>query len=95
MAKPRQLLALLALTAFGSAAHAECKRAHVCDNYGQNCSYRDICTSTLDLPSVGLNPLPSLPSMELMPLPSMQLPPLGTTRCEYKQVNGQWRNVCQ
>lgn len=77
-----------------TSAYAECKRAHVCDDYGSNCSYQDICSSTMDLPSVELDPLPALPSMKLKPLPSMELPPLGTTSCEYKQVNGEWQNVC-
>ena len=88
------LLATVAVSAFALPAHAECRRAHVCDSYGQNCRYQDICNSTLDLPSAGMNPLPALPSVELKPLPSMELPPLGTSKCEYKQVNGQWRNVC-
>ncbi len=75
-------------------AFAECRRSHVCDGNGQNCRYQDICSSNLDLPSIGLNPLPSLPPMELKPLPSIELPPLGTTRCEYLQVNGHWQNIC-
>ena len=77
-----------------STAHADCRRASVCDEYGQNCRYQDVCDSALDLPSVGLNPLPVLPSVELKPLPSMELPPLGTSKCEYQQVNGQWQNIC-
>jgi len=32
--------------------------------------------------------------MELKPLPSLALPPLGASKCEYKQVNGHWQNVC-
>lgn len=85
----------VAASLVSSSAYAECRRAHVCNGYGQNCRYQDICDSKIDLPSVGLNPLPALPSVELRPLPSMQLPPLGTSRCEYKQVNGRWQNVCQ
>jgi hypothetical protein len=88
------ILAVSVTVAFSANAYAECRRAHVCDGYGQNCRYQDICDSKLDLPSVGLNPLPALPSVELKPLPSMNLPPLGTSKCEYKQVNGQWQNVC-
>lgn len=91
----RVALALSLAFSFATSAYAECRRAHVCDNYGQNCRYQDICDSKLDLPSVELNPLPSLPSMELKPLPSMKLPPLGTTKCEYMQVNGRWQNVCR
>lgn len=75
-------------------AHAECRRASVCDDYGQNCHYQDVCDNKLDLPSTGLNPLPSLPSIQLKPLPSMELPPLGTSKCDYQQVNGQWQNIC-
>jgi len=77
-----------------STVFAECRKSHVCDGNGQNCRYQDICSSTLDLPSVGLNPLPPLPTMELKPLPSLALPPLGTSRCEYMQVNGHWQNIC-
>ena len=76
-------------------AFAECRRAHVCDNIGQNCRYQDVCSNTLDLPSVGLNPLPALPTMDLKPLPSMALPPLGTSKCDYVLVNGRWQNVCR
>ena len=96
MSKFSQVVITVSVVAsiFVSPAYAECRRAHVCDNYGQNCRYQDICDSTLDLPSVGLNPLPALPSMDLKPLPSMELPPLGTSKCEYKQVNGQWQNIC-
>lgn len=83
------------VSSFANFAHAECRRAYVCDDDGRKCLYQDICDSKLDLPSVGLNPLLALPSMDLKPLPSMELPPLGTTRCEYKQVNGQWQNVCR
>ena len=74
---------------------ATCQKVQVCDDYGMNCQVRDICDSTMDLPSVGLAPLPPLPSMEVKPLPSMQLPPLGTSRCQQMQVNGHWQNVCQ
>jgi len=76
-------------------AFAECRRAHVCDNIGQNCRYQDVCSSTLDLPSVGLNPLPALPTMDLKPLPSIALPPLGTSKCDFVLVNGRWQNVCR
>jgi hypothetical protein len=78
-----------------SVSQAECRRAHVCDSIGQNCRYQDVCSSTLDLPSVGLNPLPALSTMDLKPLPSMALPPLGTSRCDYVMVNGRWQNVCR
>ena len=76
-------------------AEAACRKAYVCNDFGQQCQYRDICDSTIDLPSTNLPPLPSLPSVELKPLPSIGLPPLGTTKCEYKQVNGRYQNVCQ
>jgi hypothetical protein len=74
---------------------AACHRAHVCDDYGQNCQYQDICDNTLDLPSVEIDPIPSLPTTQIKPLPSVGLPPLGTSHCEYMQVNGRWQNVCQ
>lgn len=79
---------------FSSMSFAECRRAHVCDDYGQNCRYMDVCDDLLDLPSVDIDPLPSLPTTDLKPLPSLDLPPLGTSKCEYKQVNGRWQNIC-
>jgi hypothetical protein len=96
MSKFSQIVLAVSVVAsiFASTAYAECRRASVCDDYGQNCRYQDVCDSTIDLPSVGLNPLPALPSVELKPLPSMELPPLGTSKCEYQQVNGQWQNIC-
>ncbi len=75
-------------------AFAACHKAQVCDDYGQNCHVQDICDSSLDLPSVELPPLQPLPSTEIKPLPSMSLPPLGTSHCEYMQVNGRWQNIC-
>jgi len=78
-----------------SFAEAECRKAQVCDDYGRNCRVEQICDSTLDLPSVGLDPLPPLPSTSVKPLPSVGLPPLGTSECEYKQVDGRWQNVCR
>ena len=73
---------------------ATCRNSYVCDDWGRNCRYQDICDSTIDLPSTNLAPLPSLPTTQLRPLPSIELPPLGTSHCEYKQVNGYWQNVC-
>lgn len=72
-----------------------CRKAQVCDDYGMNCTVRDLCDKITDLPSVGLAPLPPLPSTRVKPLPSIDIPPLGTSSCEYKQVNGDWVNVCQ
>ena len=75
-------------------ADAYCTNSWVCDGEG-NCGYMDICDNAIDMPSMNLPPLPSLPSIEMQPLPSLQLPPLGTSYCEYMQVNGRWRNVCR
>lgn len=77
------------------ASNAECRKAQVCDDFGMNCRVQQICSSTTDLPSIELDPLTPLPSTRLKPLPSVGLPPLGARQCEYKQVNGQWQNVCQ
>ena len=74
---------------------AKCRKAQVCDDFGMNCRVKDICDNKLDLPSVGLAPLPPLPSTKLKPLPSVSLPPLGTTKCQFKQVNGKWKNICR
>ncbi len=73
---------------------AVCRKSNVCDDYGRNCRVQDVCSSAIDLPSAGIAPLKSLPSTRLKPMPSMDLPPLGTTKCRYMQVNGQWQNVC-
>lgn len=90
-----KLLSFWVIYLFSTVSMAVCQKAQICDDYGMNCQVRDVCESTLDLPSVGLAPLPPLPSMEIKPLPSMQLPPLGTTRCQQIQVNGRWQNLCE
>lgn len=91
------MLSVVAVFAFvyAGSTQAECRKAQVCDDYGMNCEVQDICDSTLDLPSVDLPPLQPLPSTDLKPLPSMDLPPVGTSQCEYRQVDGQWQNVCE
>jgi hypothetical protein len=88
-------LAIALLLASSSPAQAACQQSWVCDGNGMNCGYRDICSSTLDLPSTNVAPLPALPPVTLKPLPSVSLPPLGTSGCQYLQVNGQWQNVCK
>lgn len=75
-------------------AEATCTKAQVCDDHGMNCHVQDVCDSTIDVPSAQLAPLTPLPSTQIKPLPSTTLPPLGTSHCAYKQVNGQWQNVC-
>lgn len=96
MNRAMNLLFVLALLATAPRfSEAVCKKSQVCDDYGMNCQVQDVCDSSLDLPSVELVPLTSLPSTELKPLPSVSLPPLGTTQCQYMQVNGQWQNVCK
>ncbi len=87
--------ALIIVITSSNAVFAKCRKAQVCDDYGMNCQVRQICESSLDLPSVGVDPLRSLPSTRLKPLPSIGLPPIGTRKCEYKQVNGIWQNVCK
>ena len=79
----------------GEQALAVCHKSQVCDDMGMNCQVRDVCDSTMDLPSIELAPLHPLPSTELKPLPSMELPPLGTSHCRQMQVNGMWQNVCE
>lgn len=92
---PKPIVFGLTILVISANVYAECRRSYVCDDWGSNCRYMDICDDSLDLPSVGLNPLPSLPTSDLKPLPSVDLPPLGTSNCEYKQVNGLWQNVCR
>jgi len=95
--KVRSQLFVVAVVALGAsgASEARCSKSQVCDDNGMNCRVQDICDSTLDLPSVELAPLTPLPSTQLKPLPSVGLPPLGTTQCQYMQVNGRWQNVCR
>lgn len=91
----RLLIVLTLLCTFlPESSFAACSNSYVCDDYGSNCQYMDICNNSLDLPSVDVNPIPSLPTVDLKPLPSVDLPPLGTSKCEYKQVNGRWQNIC-
>lgn len=75
-------------------AQGACRSSYVCDDYGQNCRYVDICDSTIDLPSMNLPPIPPLPTIEIKPLPSMALPPIGTSQCRYMMVDGRWQNIC-
>jgi hypothetical protein len=89
------LFATVLVVGLANIAGAACSKSQVCDDYGNNCRVQDICDSRLDLPSIELEPLRPLPSMNLKPLPSMELPPIGTSRCEYMQVNGSWQNVCR
>ena len=90
----KTLLAMMMAFAFVNISSAACRMSQVCDDYGNNCSAQDICDSALDLPSVDIAPLRPLPSIEIKPLPSLEFPPLGTSKCEYMQVNGNWQNVC-
>lgn len=91
----RLFVVVIFVVGASASAEAKCRKSQVCDDYGMNCRVQDICDSTLDLPSVEIEPLKPLPSTDLKPLPSVSLPPLGTTKCEYKQVNGRWQNVCR
>ena len=79
---------------FSSTAYAVCSKSWVCDDYGNNCQVIDVCDSPLDLPGTNIPPLRPLPTLEVKPLPSMSIPPIGTNRCEYMQVNGRWQNIC-
>ncbi len=45
------VLSLLALT-----VQAECRSSYVCDDWGGNCGYVDVCDNSLDLPSSNINP---------------------------------------
>ena len=90
----KKVLLTIALLALSIPSYAVCRKSNVCDDYGHNCRVQDVCDSNMDLPSIGIAPLTPLPSMELKPLPSLTLPPLGTSKCDYMQVNGHWQNVC-
>ncbi|MCF6197726.1 MAG: hypothetical protein L3J50_13610 [Emcibacter sp.] len=76
-------------------AKAQCRKVQICDDYGMNCQVRQVCSNTFDLPSVEVDPITPLPSTKIKPLPPIGLPPLGTGKCEYRQVNGIWQNVCE
>jgi len=89
----KTLIVILTIFLGVTLVEAVCINSYVCDDYGR-CGYQDICDSVMDLPSMNIPPLPSLPNIDLKPLPSLQLPPLGTSHCEYMQVNGRWQNVC-
>jgi hypothetical protein len=89
----RLIAALLLL--LPTLAAADCRKSYVCNDRGQNCRYMDVCSSPLDLPSTNLQPLPALPTTELKPLPSLDIPPIGTSSCNYMQVDGEWQNICK
>ena len=92
--KVNYILMFVSIFCFSSIVEASCRKAQVCDDFGWNCTVKQICDSSLDLPSIDLDPLKPLPSTDLKPLPSLDLPPLGSTKCEYRQVNGYWQNIC-
>lgn len=85
-------LLILALSLLSFNAYATCQQSYVC--YKGHCRYIDVCETTLDLPSTNVRPIESLPTLEIEPLPSLELPPIGTTSCQYMQVNGHWKNIC-
>ena len=89
------VIATFIAISFATSADARCRKSQVCDDYGMNCRVMDICDNSLDLPSMEPPPLRLLPSTELKPLPSLELPALGTTQCQYMQVNGRWQNICR
>jgi hypothetical protein len=91
----KKILLIMALFAVSTISYALCRKSNVCDDYGNNCRVQDICDSAIDIPSAGIAPIRSLPSIEIKPLPLLALPPLGTSKCEYMQVNGRWQNVCR
>lgn len=90
-----RVILLAVAVGFSQPVYAECHKAQICDDFGQNCRAQDICDETTDVPSADIDPPSPMPSADLKPLPSTNLPPPGTTHCEYMQVNGQWQNVCQ
>jgi hypothetical protein len=91
----KKILLIMALFAVSTISYALCRKSNVCDDYGNNCRVQDICDSAIDIPSAGIAPIRPLPSIEIKPLPSLALPPLGTSKCEYMQVNGRWQNICR
>lgn len=86
------LLGLVSML-FAIPSYAVCHKQQVCDGMG-NCEIEDICQSTLDLPSVEVDPImrPYAPSIQPIQMPI--IPPIGTTSCRLRQVNGYWQNVC-
>ena len=91
----RNLITLIALTLISQPVLAKCYKSNVCDDLGQNCEAIDICDNVLDLPSTNFAPLTPLPTLKFKPLPSLRVPPIGTTQCDYMQVNGRWQNICR
>lgn len=91
----KKLVIITLLLAFvAGTAWARCMSSYVCDGYGMNCRYMDVCDNTFDTPSTNVPPIPAIPTYEVKPLPSLDLPPIGTSRCRYMQVNGHWQNIC-
>lgn len=94
--KPALSRIILCLTlSFGSQTlFAKCSKSNVCDDLGQNCEAIDICDNLFDAPAKNFAPLTPMPTLKFKPLPSLRVPPIGTTQCDYMQVNGRWQNVC-
>ena len=89
------LIALIVLTLISQPVFAKCYKSNVCDDLGQNCEAIDICDNVFDAPATNFAPLTPLPTLKFKPLPSLRVPPIGTTQCDYMQVNGRWQNVCK
>ena len=83
-----------------SSAAAECRWAWVDHDYnvGTPAVYKQICSSTLDVPAVRSPSVRPIQSPQVKPLRSLRLPPLGTRRCETRSVfeRGRWvdRDLC-
>lgn len=88
------IIFVVALILVSGSVEAVCRKSHVCDDDGVNCRVMDVCENSLDVPSINVTPLPPIPTLDVKPLPSTELPPVGTSHCEYKQVNGHWQNLC-
>ena len=82
----------LLILLFSANINAQCLKSYVCDDYG-NCGYVDICDSSIDLPSINV-PIRPLDNIDVKPPASIAVPPIGTSKCQYMDVNGTWQNVC-
>ncbi len=90
-----KIILVLALSLASLSAHARCRVVQRCDDYNQNCEETRLCESSLDIPAVGIAPLPPVRLPGIRPIEPIGIPPIGTSDCSMQNINGRWQRVCQ
>jgi|SRR5210317_2179293 len=94
-------LICIAVALFAVNANAACKWVWVDHDYNSMTPaiQKQVCNSTLDLPSIRTPSIRPIQQPQLRPLEPIGLPPLGTTSCRMQSVYefGRWVNkrICR